>query len=115
MATILDDAYNIFNLRKICEIANVRKVLTDQFIGEWKQSMLQKLKLRTYVKFKHSSCAELHVKQTLSRSRRSFLAQFRLTILPLELETGRYTPIYDKFSELNRKRHPSERLCTLCN
>ena len=35
---------------------------------------------------------EIHLKQTLfiSRSRRSFLAQSRLGILPLKLETGRY-------------------------
>ena len=108
---LIKDADNIgnFNLGKECEIANVRKVLTDQFIGEWKQSMLRKPKLGTYVKVKHSFCAELYVKQTICRSRRSFLAQFRLRILPLELETGRYTPIYDKFTTLNRKRHPSER------
>ena len=51
----------------------------------------------------------------MSRSRRSLLAQFRLGILPLEIETGRYTPIYDKNTKLNKKRHPSERICTLCN
>ena len=77
---------------------------------EWKQGILQKPKLRTYAKIKHSFCAELYVKQTLSST---FLAQF--SILPLELGTGRYTPIYDKFTKLNSKRHPSERLYTLCN
>ena len=85
MRIILDDAHNIgnFNLRKECEIANGRKSLTDQFIVEWKQGMLQKPKLRTYAKIKHPFCAELYVKQTLSRSHRSFLAQFRLSILLL--------------------------------
>ena len=78
MRTILDDAHNIgnFNLRKECEIANVRKSLTDQLIVEWKQGILKKPKLRIYAKIKHSFCAELYVKQTLSRSRRSLLAQF---------------------------------------
>ena len=33
--------------------------------------------------------------RTFSRSRRSFLAQLRLMILPLEIETRRYTPIYN--------------------
>ena len=54
MRTILDNIGN-FNIRKECEIGNVRKVPTDQFIVEWKQSMLQKPKLEhNYVKFKHS-------------------------------------------------------------
>ena len=34
--------------------------------------------------------------QAVSRSRRSFLAQFILGILPPEIETVRYTPVYDK-------------------
>ena len=55
--------------------------------------------------------------QTLSRSRRPLFAQFRLGILPLEIETGKYTPVYDKHTnkhtnthtnkhtKMNRKRH----------
>ena len=35
--------------------------------------------------------------------------------MPLELETRIYTPICDKSTELNKKRHLSERLCILCN
>ena len=38
----------------------------------------------------------------------------RLGILPLEIEAGRFTPIYDKSITKNRKRHPSERLCKIC-
>ena len=91
---LIKDADNIgnFNLGKECEIANVRKVLTDQFIGEWKQSMLQKPKPRTQLCY--LTFILRGIKQTLSRSRRSFLIQFRLSILPLELETSRCTPLY---------------------
>ena len=39
----------------------------------------------------------------------SFIAQFRLRILPLEKETGRYTPIYAKYSKINRKRGQTRR------
>ena len=104
-----------FNLKRECKTDNVRKAPIEQFIVEWNQQLLQKTKLRTYVTFKHVFATETYVMQTLSRSRRSFLAQFRLGILPLEIETGRYTPIYDKHTKKNRKRHPSERLCTSCN
>ena len=75
--------------------------------------MLIKLELRTYINFKDSFNTEIYVKQTISKSRRSFLAQLRLGIMPLEIETGRYTPIYDKEKKMNRRRHPSERLCAL--
>ena len=33
----------------------------------------------------------------------------------MSLEIGRYTPIYDKHTKINKKRYPSERLRTLCN
>ena len=78
-----------FNLKRECKIANVRKALIEQFIVEWNQQMLQKPKLRTYVTFKHVFATETYIMQTLSRSRRSFLVQFRLEILPLEIKTGR--------------------------
>ena len=53
----------------------------------------------------------MYVKQTLSMSHRFILAQLRLGIMPLET----YTPVYDKYSKLNGKRRPSERVCGLCN
>ena len=45
--TILNTSHSIvdFNLKRVCEIDNVRKVLTEQFITEWKQNMLKKPKL----------------------------------------------------------------------
>ena len=35
--------------------------------------------------------------------------------MSLEIETGRFTPIYDKTLKKNRKRIPSERICKLCD
>ena len=90
--TILDTSHNIVQ-KRVCEIDNVKKVFIEQFVTEWKCNLLHKPKLRTYSAFKHSFATELYVKQTMSRSRRSLLAQFRLGILPLEIETARYTPI----------------------
>ena len=34
--------------------------------------------------------------------------------MSLEIETGRFTPIYNK-TQKNRKRLPSERICKLCD
>ena len=33
----------------------------------------------------------------------------------MEIETGRFTSIYDKALEKNRKKEPSERLCKFCD
>ena len=48
-------------------------------------------------------------------SHRILLAELRLKILSLEIETGGFTLIYNKTVMKNRKRHPSERLCKVCN
>ena len=42
------------------------------------------------------------------------VSQFRTGILPLEIETGRYVPIFDKNLKKNRKRTANERICKLC-
>ena len=74
--------------------------------------MLKK-KSRIFFILKYVVATETHVMQTLSRSCRSFLAEFRLGIVPLEIETYRY--IDAKYIKRNRNIHPSERLCTSCN
>ena len=76
-------------------------------------TMLQKPKLRTYATFKHSFGTEKYVNQTLSRSRRSFLSQLRLGVLPLQIETVIFKPICG--TKNNRKIYPSKRICTSCN
>ena len=53
-------------------------------------NVLNKPKLRTYCTFKTTYCVEGYLNLDLSRSERSLLAQFRLGILPLRIETGRF-------------------------
>ena len=43
---------------------------------------------------------------------RNLMTQLRLN---LEIETGRFRPIYDKSIKNNRKRLPSERICKICD
>ena len=42
--TILDTSHNIihFNLKRVCKIDNVKKVLIEQFVNEWKYDLLHK-------------------------------------------------------------------------
>ncbi len=49
-----------------------------------------KSKLRTYVKFKENICTEDYVKHCTPRRKRSLMTQFRIGILPLHIETGRF-------------------------
>ncbi len=54
------------------------------------------------MKFKDNIYIEKYVKYSSFRKRRSLLAKFRLGILPLNFETGRF-------------RNMKERLCFICN
>ena len=60
---------------------------------EWKSKLLYKPKLRTYAKCKEDKCVENYVVVNLTSKERSMLAQLRMGVLPLNLETGRYRNI----------------------
>ena len=70
----------------------------------WSKSICQKPKLRTYVLYKNVFEPEPYVAHYMSRHYRSILAQFRLGILPLHIETGRFS-----------NTSLEDRLCTICN
>jgi hypothetical protein len=59
--------------------------------------------LRLYKEVKTNMDAELYVKLNLTSSERSMLAQLRMGILPIRIETGRFT---------NMKL--SDRICQIC-
>ena len=82
---------------------------------EWKMSMLSKPKLRTYIKFKSVFQTEPYVKCNISKYKRSLFAQFRIGILPIELETGRFRNVKDTNTGKFRKVIAEERLCKICN
>ena len=56
------------------------------------------------IKFKEQFETEQYIKFCVSRRKRSLLAQFRLGVLPLAIDTGRFKSIPVK-----------ERVCVLCN
>ena len=55
-----------------------------------------------------------YITKCMLRRRRSLMLQFRTGILPLEIETGRYVPIFDKTLKKNRMRTANERICNVC-
>ncbi len=83
----------------ICK-AEFQKVLCK----EWKNDVCKKPKLRTYLTFKDNFEVEPYVKSFLNRKCRSYLAQYRCGILPIEIETGRW---------INKPL--DSRVCLVCN
>ena len=51
---------------------------------------MTKPKLRTYITYKNTFQVEEYTKYCKSRRKRSLLAQFRMGILPIAIETGRF-------------------------
>ena len=98
------DMNPVFDSLAVCPVTDAMATLARIDNQDWKRQILTKPKLRTYRIFKTELETELYVKYHLPRRQRSLLAQFRLGILPLRIETGRYdnTPI-------------ENRLCTMCD
>ena len=79
---------NFFENQTKCNMDNVRTSLYHLQAGEWPREKLPKL--RTYILFIQQNMTEEYVKINLKRRERSVLAQFRLGILPIRIETGRF-------------------------
>ena len=93
---------SFFNM-ETCNISFVKEKLRSLHANNWEILVKEKPKLNTYVTFKKHYGLENYLTHNLSRGKRSLLAQFRLGILPLKIETGR-------FSNIDRE----ERLCDFC-
>ena len=59
--------------------------------------------MRTYVTFKEDTKVAAHINCNLSKHERSLISQIRLGILPIRIETGRYT-----------NTDIAERICLFC-
>lgn len=90
--------------KEICDLENVKTKLFDIMEKDIKEEIEVKPKLRTFKLFKMSPAVEPYLTCTLERHKRSLFAQFRCGILPLKIETGRFS------------RMPvEERLCEFCD
>ena len=87
------------SLNRLEDYEQYRFIITDvikfelhcKYMLKWKEEVSKKEKLRTYTRFKYEYGTEKYVSSLLSKGQRSILAQFRSGILPLKIETGRYT------------------------
>ena len=81
------------NNMEIVPISVAQDKLGTYYKENWKLKIHAKPKLRTYCKIKESFDMEKYVKLNLPKHERSILAQLRLSILPLAIETGRFKNI----------------------
>ena len=98
------DLQDRFENIDVCDLDFVNeriKVVAEQ---SWKFDIQSKPKLRTYIQYKNNYDTEPYVKRLQNRRERSLLAQFRLGVLPLRIETGRF-----------RNLPCEQRICQICD
>ena len=79
-----------FLSKSLCDTHLIEETLKQNYEITWKRIISNKTKLRTYTIFKKDFHTEHYLKLNLAKWERSTLAQFRLGVLPLEIETGRF-------------------------
>ncbi len=92
-----------FVMKKVCYFNNVESKCIELDQSEWLNSIPLKPKLRIYKNYKMEMKKD-YVKYCLNRKRHSIISQFRIGILPLHIETGRF-----------RNGKEDERKCHVCN
>ena len=103
-----------FENESLCDIDIVKSKLQDLSDESWGPEILAKPKLRTYRSFKTNCDVESYVNKYMPKYDRSLLCQFRIGILPLRIETGRYKTIRDANTGRYRNLSPEERTCEIC-
>ena len=89
--------------------SNVKSLKTSLHYKDninWQSSSRNLPKLRTFIQFKMFHCDSPHTYKPLSFIQRKQLSKFRLGMLHLRLETGRF--VYPRLP-------PEERVCQVCN
>jgi len=74
-------------------LSRVETILKEKASESWLEEIHRKPKLRTYITFKSTFTVENYVRFGYNKKNRSLMAQIRLGILPLRVETGRYSNI----------------------
>ena len=95
---------HVYNGKTLCDLQNAKEKFIVLNENDWKLDVESKPKLRTYVKFKRNLLLEDYITHYTSKRCRSLVAQFRLGILPIHIETGRFT-----------KTPLNERICKICD
>ena len=86
------------------DLKEQKTVINNLDNSNWEKEIKKKPKLRTYITFKNSREVENYILAPITKNQRSLISQLRFGILPLAIETGRYSGL-----------KPEERTCKCCN
>ena len=95
---------NSFERMDCISLELVKERMLNKYVNNWKMQVQNKPKLYLYKTFKVEYKTEDYLKMELNCVERAYLAQLRLGILPIEIETGRYRSVARE-----------ERICQICN
>ncbi len=98
------DLIRFWNENQPVPLELAKTKISERFQRDWEHHCATKPKLRTYISFKSDTKVAAHINCNMPKFERSLISQLRLGILPLRIETGRY-------SNLN----VAERTCLICN
>ena len=87
-----------------CDLDMLSTKLLKMNRDKWWVEAHNKPKLRTFVKIHDTEFTQVLVRKNLSRKHRSLIAKFKCGVLPIALETGRYTDVPE-----------AKRTCKLCS
>ncbi len=74
-----------------CNLETINSRIKNKDIESWHSDVRKKTKLRTYVTFKNELNVEPYLLNPIQKCQCSGFAKLRCGILPLHIETGRYT------------------------
>ena len=86
------------------DLKYIENQLLDNHRVDWSNKIQTVSKLRTYREFKSEFKTEKYLLSNMTKLEKSHFAQFRCGILPLRVETGRYSGL-----------SVHERTCNICN
>ncbi len=85
-------------------LENFKNKIDEKFKRDWLHHCSTKPKLRTYSVFKSHTEVASHICCNMPKFERSLVSQLRLGILPLRIETGRYSNLEE-----------NQRICLVCD
>ena len=97
--------YNQSNFPKNIVIKSLKLSLFQKDLNDWKSHCLTLPKLRTFIQFKDFTSDPPHIFKPLSFMQRKSLSKFRLGLLHLRIETGRF---------VRPRLEPEDRVCHIC-
>ena len=106
-----------FENNQNCDLEQMASTLKELDFNIWQDEITNKPKLRTYIGFKDIIETEHYVRSFMPKHQRSVFSKFRCGILPLHIETGRYSglAVEDRICEFCTSNEVEDELHFLCS